>query len=100
MKLKNVEILEHREDFKTLSDSSHCYPRLQSNKRGEIVLVTLKHNTLSTGVLVGKTPDSKSKLPMGIKLTDWEVCGVLTDYNGSVRITLSNLNKNIDNASQ
>lgn len=64
------------------------FPRLQVNSRGEIVLATSKDGSLTTGILVGKTPTSKSTLPLGIKLEDWEVCGELKDFDGAVNITL------------
>jgi hypothetical protein len=66
------------------------YPRLQVNKRGEIVLSTSKGKTFTTGVLVGKTPESTSKVPIGQKLTDWEVAGDLTDYDGPITATFQN----------
>lgn len=66
------------------------YPRLQVNKRGEIVLATGKHGTLTTGVLVGKTPESKSEWAFGTKFDDWEVAGELEDYGGEVSVVLAN----------
>lgn len=67
------------------------FPRLQINKRtGEIVLATSKHRTLTTGILVAKTPDSQSKFPLGKKFDDWEVVGPLEDYNGEITITIRN----------
>ena len=66
------------------------FPRLQVNKRGEIVLATGKRETLTEGVLVGKTEDSTSDLTIGTKFTDWEVCGELQDYDGEVTVTLKN----------
>lgn len=69
------------------------YPRLQINKRGEIVLATAKHNTLTTGILVGKLPNSQSTLPLGKKFDDWEVAGELSDYDGEVEVSLSNNQK-------
>ena len=66
------------------------YPRLQVNKRGEVVLATGKQSTLTTGILVGKTTFSESQLPIGTKLVDWEVCGELVDYDGEVIVSLRN----------
>ena len=43
------------------------YPRLQVNKHGEIVLATTKEGGFTTGILVGKTPESNSKVPIGKK---------------------------------
>ena len=73
-------------------DAGHdiYFPRLQVTKRGEIVLATGKQGILTTGILVGKTKECKSELPIGQKLTDWEVCGGLTDYNGKVTVTFQN----------
>ena len=65
-------------------------PRLQVNKCGEIILATCKHGVFTTGFLVGKTPESKSTLPIGLKCTDWEVVGELVDYDGEVSITFEN----------
>jgi hypothetical protein len=70
------------------------YPRLQINKRGEIVLAISKERTLTKGILVGKTPESKSLLQLGTKCVDWEVAGELTDYDGEITVTLSNRVKN------
>lgn len=67
-----------------------CFPRLQTNKRGEIILATAKNGILTTGILVAKTPESKSTLTIGQQLTDWEVCGELTDYNGEISVTFEN----------
>ena len=66
------------------------YPRLQVNKHGEIVLALYKHDYLTTGILVGKTPDSKSEWPIGKRFDDWEVAGELEDYDGQITITLEN----------
>jgi len=66
------------------------YPRLQVNNRGEIVLAMSKKETLTTGVLVGKTLESNSKLEIGTKWVDWEVAGELTDYDGQVTVTFEN----------
>lgn len=67
------------------------FPRLQINKRGEIVLALSRSpNGLTRGVCVGKTPDSKSTLSIGQLLSDWEVCGELQDYNGEVTVTFRN----------
>lgn len=41
------------------------FPRLQINKIGEIVLAISKEGTLTTGILVGKKRDCKSKLKIG-----------------------------------
>lgn len=73
-------------------DAGHnlYFPRLQINKRGEIVLATGKEGSLTTGVLVAKTPESKSTLSIGQKFTDWEVCGELQDYDGEVSVTFKN----------
>lgn len=69
------------------------FPRLQVNKRGEIVLAISKSKKygLTKGILVGKTKDSTSKLDIGTKITDWEVCGELTDYNGEVSVSFKNM---------
>lgn len=66
------------------------YPRLQVNKLGEIILATKKEGGLTTGILVGKTPECKTQWPIGQKWSDWEVCGELTDYDGQVIIQLEN----------
>ncbi len=66
------------------------YPRLQVNKRGEIVLATKKEDTLTTGILVSKTPESTSTLPIGQVLQDWEVVGPLVDYNGKIDVRFEN----------
>jgi hypothetical protein len=66
------------------------YPRLQVNKHGEIVLATYKKGILTTGILVGRTPWSKSTVPFGRKFSDWEVVGELTDYGGEVEVCLKN----------
>lgn len=66
------------------------YPRLQVNKHGEIVLSLYKHGVLTTGLLVGKTPESQSKLSIGQRLDDWEVCGELSDYDGEIQLAISN----------
>lgn len=66
------------------------FPRLQVNKRGEIILATFKHGSLTTGILVGKTPESKSTLSIGTQCTDWEVAGPLVDYDGDVQLTIRN----------
>lgn len=66
------------------------YPRLRVNKLGEIVLATSRSNGLTTGILVGKTPNSKSDVPIGFKCCDWEVVGNLEDYDGEVTVTFRN----------
>ena len=71
-------------------DYSFCYPRLQINKLGEIVLATGKKGRLTTGILVGKTPECKTTWPIGKKWDDWEVVGELTDYDGQVLIQIEN----------
>lgn len=70
---------------------SNCfYPRLQYNARGEIILAIRKKDTLTEGILVGKTSDCKSTSPIGQHIVDWEVCGELLDYNGDVAVNFSN----------
>ena len=71
-------------------DHKHRYPRIQINDLGEIVLAISEEGTLTTGILIGKTPESKSKWNLGKKFVDWEVFGPLRDYDGEVTITLSN----------
>jgi len=66
------------------------FPRLQVNKGGEIVLATGKEGILTSGVLVAKTPESKSTLSIGQKCTDWEVFGELTDYDGEITVKFQN----------
>jgi len=66
------------------------YPRLQVNKHGEVVLVIENRGLLSTEILVGKLPGSKSTVPLGKRFDDWEVAGELTDYDGEVTISLKN----------
>ena len=66
------------------------YPRLQVNRRGEIVLAISKEDTLTSGILVGKTANSTSVVPIGKKFDDWEVVGPLTDYDGEVVVSLKN----------
>jgi len=67
-----------------------AFPCLMVNKLGEIVLVTGKEGTLSKGILVGKTEDSKSTLKIGKFCVDWEVCGDLTHYDGEISVTFVN----------
>lgn len=76
--------------IKMLNDCAERYPRLQINKIGEIILATGKKNTLTTGILVAKTPDSKSKVPIGKKFDDWEVVGPLEDYDGQITVQFEN----------
>ena len=66
------------------------FPRLQVNRLGEIILALSKDNTLTKGVLVGKTEDSKSTLAIGTTWCDWEVVGPLEDYNGEATVTFKN----------
>lgn len=66
------------------------YPRLQVNKHGEIVLATVKHGTLTTGILVGYVAGSIERLDIGTKFDDWEVAGLLEDYDGEVTVTIKN----------
>lgn len=74
------------------------YPRLQTNKWGEIILATHQKNGMTTGILVGRIPDSLSaKLiefsepyQIGQKFSDWEVAGELTDYDGEVELIIKN----------
>ncbi len=75
---------------KMLNDCPERYPRLQVNKLGEIILATGKKNTLTTGILVAKTPESKSKWGIGTKFTDWEVVGELKDYDGQITVQFEN----------
>lgn len=79
---------------KVILNNSGYYPRLQINKHGEIVLATDKKDTLTTGILVGKTAYCKSKFPLGKKFDDWEVVGELFDYDGEVTVTIQNKVKN------
>lgn len=74
------------------NDNEFRYPRLQINKHGEIVLATGMDNKykLTTGILVAKTPDSKSKVPIGKKFDDWEVVGELKDYDGQITVQFEN----------
>ena len=72
------------------TDSNIYYPRLQFNKRGEIVLSLYKDGSLTTGIMVGKTPESKSTLSIGQILNDWEVCGLLEDYDGEIQVSFIN----------
>lgn len=91
VKLKNLDYVNDKsENMRRLS-----YPRLQVNKSGEIVLVTSKDGCLSRGVLIGKTPKSKTKLSIGCTISDWEVAGELTDYDGVVDVSL--MNKTVKN---
>ena len=69
------------------------YPRLQRSKRGEVILAISKKGILTKGILVKKLKGSKSTLPIGTKIDDWEVGGELEDYNGEVTITLRNMVK-------
>lgn len=89
--MNKVELSNHPYiDHKNISMQKLAYPRLQVNGRGEIVLVTSKDGNLSRGVLVDKTPESKSNLPIGISFSDWEACGILIDYIGEVNASISN----------
>lgn len=74
------------------------YPRLQINKHGEIVLSLYRNesDTLTVGILVGKTKDSKSTVEIGKRFDDWEVCGKLEDYDGEVTLTIKNAAKRKD----
>lgn len=76
---------------------SCCYPRLQVNKNGNIILATSKHRGLTTGILVGRCFKTQRKttlaIPIGAKHVDWEVDGELVDYDGEVSITVSNRTK-------
>ena len=76
--------------IKMLNDCAERYPRLQINKIGEIILATGKKNTLTTGILVAKTPESKSKWEIGTKFSDWEVVGPLVDYDGQITVQFEN----------
>jgi hypothetical protein len=75
------------------TELSNLYPRLKVNDLGEIVLAISKEGTLTTGILVGKTPESKSKWKLGKRFADWEVVGELRDYDGEVNICLRNTNE-------
>ena len=66
------------------------YPRLQVNDRGEIVLSIERTGSLTKGICVGKTKESKSDLPIGQRLDDWEVCGELSDYDGEITVSIKN----------
>jgi len=66
------------------------YPRIQINDQGEIILAVSKSGSLTSGILVGKTADSKSIVPIGRKFTDWEVAGELQDYPHPVSCTFQN----------
>ncbi len=66
------------------------YPRLQTNRLGEIVLALSKKGSLTKGILVGKLLDSRSTLSIGQKCSDWEVVGELFDYDGPVTMTMKN----------
>lgn len=68
----------------------YYFPRLQVNKRGEIILAISKDASLTTGILVGKTPESKSIVPLGKRFVDWEVAGELIDYDGTIVVSLKN----------
>lgn len=89
--MNKVQLLNHPYiDHKNKSMQKLAYPRLQVNGRGEIVLVISKDGRLSRGVLVDKTPESKSALSIGATFSDWEVCGDLIDYVGEVKVSISN----------
>ena len=75
---------------------SPYFPRLQVNKRGEIVLATSKDGGLTTGILVGMLPSCTSDLVVGKVLVDWECGGELIDYDGDVAVTLTNRMKTGD----
>jgi hypothetical protein len=71
--------------------SNLCYPRLQANKKGEIILALSKEGLLTRGILVGYTDQAANKkIPIGTYFADWEVAGPLTDYNGEVSVTFKN----------
>lgn len=82
--------LNNRGSVNATLNSNLYFPRLQINKRGEIVLATGKRGTLTSGILVAKTPESQSTLQIGQKFSDWEVCGELVDYNGEISVTFEN----------
>lgn len=72
------------------------YPRLQTNKQGEIVLAFYKKGTLTRGVLVGYTPEAKNKqFTVGKTFSDWEVVGELTDYDEEFLVELLLQNKRV-----
>lgn len=94
MKTKTDKVLLKNE-YKNMSSfkmeiADLYYPRLQVNKRGEIVLALFKQGSLTSGIMVGKTAKSKSTIPLGQKFDDWEVAGELEDYNGEITVTLKN----------
>ena len=82
--LNNLEIADNT----TIDDL--YYPRIQINKHGEIILAISKENTLTKGILIGLTLESKSKVEIGRKFDDWEVAGELKDYGLPMTITLQN----------
>jgi len=68
------------------------YPKLQVNRKGEIVLAFSKKSTLTRGVLVGFTEDIKpedKQFEIGKIFDDWEVVGELFDYEEEVHMYLT-----------
>ncbi len=86
----NAILLPNNGPVKSITCVNLYYPRLQVNKRGEIVLAISKHKTLTKGILVGLTAESTSKTSIGTIIDDWEVCGDLVDYDGEVDVKLTN----------
>lgn len=67
------------------------YPRIQCNKKGEVVLAFSKsRGSLTRGILIGFTEDctipKNKRLPIGKMWDDWEVGGQLADYDGIFEI--------------
>ena len=68
------------------------FPRLQVNKRGEIILALSKAKCgLTKGIFVGMIHGRKSKtIALGQVFDDWEVCGEFEDYDGEVTVSFKN----------
>jgi len=81
-------LLNNRENTSTFKNL--YYPRIQINKHGEIILAISKKETLTKGILIGLTLDSKSELPIGTKFDDWECAGELKDYDKPMTVTFEN----------
>ena len=86
-------LLNNRELSENSTIDNLYYPRIQINKHGEIILAISKENTLTKGILIGLTLESKSKVKIGTKFDDWEVVGGLKDYNLPMTITIENRHK-------
>lgn len=80
-------------EAKTYSETSIPYPRIMVNPQGIVILATSKDGILTTGISIGKTKECTSTEPIGLKVSDWEVSGELSDYNEPIEIVIRNKTK-------